>query len=95
MHTGTSIYVYSAQGPNFGSVAIDLDGNSTTVSAYASNNLTVNSGLLNYLLFSASGLEMGAQHNLTMRNLGAVNAGEGDEMLLDYIIATVQLAPSG
>lgn len=92
---GTSVYIYSAQGPSFGSVAIDLDGNSTIVSAYASNNLTVQSGLLNYLLFSASGLEMGSEHNLTMTNLGAVNKGEGNEMLLDYITTTVQLAPAG
>lgn len=82
-------------GPYLGSASIDINGKSATVSAYASGNLTTDGGLLNSLLFSASGLAAGALHTLTMTNLGAVNANEGNGMLLDYITTTVPLAPAG
>lgn len=88
---GTSLYVYSAAGPSRGSVEVTLDGtNATTVSAYAAENSTQP-----YLLYSTSGLYSLVTHNLTMTNLGAVASGEGDSMLLDYILSTVQLAPTG
>jgi hypothetical protein len=60
------------------------------VSAYAAENSTAP-----YPLYSTTGLDSLVTHNLTMTNLGAVSSGEGNSMLLDYILSTVQLAPAG
>lgn len=74
---------------------MDINGKSSTISAYAPANVTVEAGLLSSLLYFSSGLEAGALHTLTITNLGAVNSGEGNGMLLDYIVTTVPMAPVG
>lgn len=85
--SGTDIYVYGAAS---GPVLIDLDGDLTTLSASIQSNATSP-----HLLYSAHNLTNSTTHSLLMTNLGAADGQAGDQMLLDYIQTTVQLAPEG
>ena len=64
----------------------------STHSAYQTVNATSSS-----LLYFASNLTF-ANHNLVLRNLGAVSSNGdkgGNAFLLDYLSTTIQLAPAG
>lgn len=88
---GTDIALYGASGPQFGSYQVELDGQTTTSSAYASQN-----GTLPHLLFGSAGLNATQTHSLVLRNLGNNgNSTQGEEMLLDYAVLTVPVAPRG
>lgn len=88
---GTDIALYGASGPAFGSYQVELDGQLTNATAYASEN-----GTLPHLLYSSSGLNASQSHSLVLRNLGNNgNTSQGSQMLLDYATLTVPVAPQG
>ncbi|KAK7032594.1 hypothetical protein VNI00_012857 [Paramarasmius palmivorus] len=88
--TGPAIYIYGHSGPSYGTYSIDIDGKSSTLSAYATNNASTP-----YLLYGESNLTY-AQHSLKLKNLGKQGQDQGGNgLLLDFIRATVQLAPEG
>ncbi|KAF7327082.1 hypothetical protein MKEN_00284000 [Mycena kentingensis (nom. inval.)] len=88
--TGPALYIYGASGPDYGSVEVLLDGESTTTSAYVASNASAP-----FILYSTSALAY-APHTVTLRNLGKQDADAGgDAFLLDFIRTTVQLAPAG
>jgi hypothetical protein len=90
--TGPALYIYGFSGPDYGSYEVQLDGSSTTASAYSSSN-----GSTPYLLYGSNNLTYGA-HELTLRNLGALSSNGdkgGNSLLFDFLRFTVQLAPSG
>ncbi|KAI3618244.1 hypothetical protein WG66_005685 [Moniliophthora roreri] len=88
--TGPAIYIYGHSGPSYGSYSIDIDGISTTKSAYAAQNVSTP-----YLLYEASNLAY-AKHTLRLKNLGKQDQDQsGNGLLLDFIRSTVQLAPEG
>ncbi|KIM41838.1 hypothetical protein M413DRAFT_138966 [Hebeloma cylindrosporum] len=90
--TGPAIYIYGSMGPTYGSYEVEIDSVQMQYSAYRES--ADNSSKL---LFSASSLTY-ANHSLVLRNLGArsdVGDKGGDAFLLDYIDATIQLAPAG
>lgn len=90
--TGPAIYIYGLLGPGQGSFEVDIDSVASTHSAYQTVNATSSS-----LLYFASNLTF-ANHNLVLRNLGAVSSNGdkgGNAFLLDYISTTIQLAPAG
>ncbi|KAJ7049563.1 hypothetical protein C8F01DRAFT_1183187 [Mycena amicta] len=88
--TGPAIYIFGASGPDYGSVELVLDGQSTVTSAYSASNASSP-----YILYSNSGLAY-TEHTLTLRNLGKRNSdGGGNKFLLDFLRTTVQLAPPG
>ncbi|KAF9074327.1 hypothetical protein BDP27DRAFT_1214314 [Rhodocollybia butyracea] len=88
--TGPALYIYGFSGPEYGSYEVQLDSSSVVFSAYASSN-----GSLPHLLFGESNLTYD-NHELTIRNLGALNGdGGGNSLLFDFLKFTVQLAPAG
>ncbi|KAK0504460.1 hypothetical protein EDD18DRAFT_1276388 [Armillaria luteobubalina] len=88
--TGPAIYIYGASGPSYGSYEVTIDSNTTTLSAYSSNNASEP-----YLLYGSSALEY-ANHTLTIKNVGAKGSdGGGNEFLFDFLRMTVQLGPKG
>ncbi|KAJ6624379.1 hypothetical protein B0H10DRAFT_737973 [Mycena sp. CBHHK59/15] len=88
--TGPAIYAFGASGPQYGSYEVVLDGDSTTKSAYASNNASAP-----YLLYGTDSLAYAA-HTLVLRNLGKQGSDAGgDAFLFDFLRATAQLAPAG
>ncbi|KAG6833982.1 hypothetical protein H0H93_012805, partial [Arthromyces matolae] len=87
--TGPAIFIYGHSGPSYGSYEIQIDSISSNLSAYASNNASGPT-----LLYGASNLTY-ADHTLTLRNLGATGRDQGgDTLLFDYLLSTIQLAPS-
>ncbi|KAJ3782527.1 hypothetical protein GGU11DRAFT_583613 [Lentinula aff. detonsa] len=90
--TGPALFIYGFSGPEYGSYEVELDGSSTTASAYSSIN-----GSTPHLLYGTSNLTYG-KHELMLRNLGALSSngdGDGSSLLFDFLRFTVQLAPSG
>ncbi|KAK0221386.1 hypothetical protein IW262DRAFT_895121 [Armillaria fumosa] len=88
--TGPAIYIYGNSGPSYGSYEVTIDSNTTTLSAYSSNNASEP-----YLLYGSSALEY-ANHTLTLKNVGAKGSdGGGNGFLFDYLRMTVQLGPKG
>lgn len=89
--TGSGLDIYGASGPAYGSYSVEVDGQTTTASAYAPVN-----GTLPHLLYTTSGLNVSQQHSLVLRNLGNNgNSTQGSRMLLDFARLTVPLAPDG
>ena len=89
---GPAIYIYGNTGPSYGSYGVEIDSEEMQYSAYRESAANIST-----LLFAASNLTY-ANHNLVLRNLGALpNVGDkgGDSFLLDYIHSTIQLAPTG
>ncbi|PBK63086.1 hypothetical protein ARMSODRAFT_942751 [Armillaria solidipes] len=85
-----AIYIYGNSGPSYGSYEVTIDSNTTTLSAYSSNNASEP-----YLLYGSSALEY-ANHTLTLKNVGAKGSdGGGNGFLFDYLRMTVQLGPKG
>jgi hypothetical protein len=89
---GPAIYIYGNTGPTYGSYGVEIDSEEMQYSAYRESAANAST-----LLFAASNLTY-ANHNLVLRNLGArpeLGDKGGDAFLLDYIHATIQLAPVG
>ncbi|KAF8064396.1 hypothetical protein FPV67DRAFT_1504838 [Lyophyllum atratum] len=88
--TGPALYIYGHSGPSYGSYEVQIDGTTTTSSAYAPTNASGPS-----LLYAATNLTY-APHTLTLLNLGAKEGDKGGNALFfDYLQTTVQLAPAG
>jgi len=86
---GPMIFVYGAAGPGYGSFEVSVDGDSNVFSAYASQNAS------SYLLFRDKSLTY-SNHTLKVTNLGARDGDNGgNQLLFDYLDASVQLAPAG
>lgn len=88
---GTGLDIYGASGPAYGSYSVELDGQTTTATAYAPVN-----GTLPHLLYTTSDLNTSQQHFLVLRNLGNNgNSTQGSQMLLDFARLTVPVAARG
>ncbi|KAK7696438.1 hypothetical protein QCA50_001095 [Cerrena zonata] len=88
--TGPAIYIYGQKGPDYGSFSVELDSNSQTLSAYATEN-----GTAPVALFSTNSLSY-SNHQLTIKNLGKQGQdGGGNAFMFDSLQNTVQVAPAG
>ncbi|KAJ7433705.1 hypothetical protein B0H11DRAFT_2121137 [Mycena galericulata] len=85
---GSQLLLYGAAGPAFGSYEIDVDGRSAEYSAHATQNSSA------HILFSAQNLTY-TDHTMKVTNLGARRRADGTNLLVDFIKATVDIAPTG
>ena len=87
--TGPAIFVYGAIGPAYGAYQVVLDQVTLNGTAFRTAP-----SIGSYLLFGTSDLTYG-NHEIVLSNLGASSNNSGNAFLLDFILSTIQLAPTG
>ncbi|KAJ7032943.1 hypothetical protein C8F04DRAFT_1106200 [Mycena alexandri] len=85
---GSEFYLFGASGPSFGSYEVEIDGRAQKFTAHAAQNSS------QHLLFSTASLRY-ADHTVKVTNLGAKHYGEGNQLLLDFVKTTFDIAPPG